>query len=438
MLGFLFRNGANSAKDEDLLNPNRRRVTIKETIQIALTLAYLECDAYSWKHGRSAEHGEVPLGLRPHIESAKRNFRQENASFLPNTDDFHNFLGHFPKFWKQRNRSVGELFRDLYPKNWQVDIANEVFVRPEILRAGFLPRDQPLVLSSDGNLARDYLISFGKNVLLRRNSPEASEIKELCSKVDKPVHEARFKQLQLLFLGECLPPSGDQALPNGIPDNRIETIFRMWAAFRVAEVGLQDLAHRWQGHSLNYQNCNANEWIDTILTEGSNTEKVNKIYTLASDVGLAVTLVQGAQAAFGIDSNRYSNGPPNNPNEIVNNLVTDFKSLKGKLLQRFEELKGIDDSMSLMLSDYAKSRLNGVVDSPLSSEADLVALVVPIPGIDFQGLPEKDIQAEDMQGRPVTVKTALKILRTAVGDDKVGNFLLDSLERLLRENPNSK
>jgi hypothetical protein len=330
------------------------------------------------------------------------------------------------------------LFRDLYPKNWQADIANEVFVRPEILRAGFLPRDQPLVLSSEGNLARDYLISFGKNVLLRRNSPEASEIKELCSKVDKPVHEARFKQLQLLFLGECLPPWGDKALPNGIQDNRIETIFRMWAAFRVAEGGLQDLAHRWNGHSLDYQNCNANEWINTILTEESNKEKVNKIYTLAADVGLAVTLVQGAQAAFGIDSNRYSDGPPNDPNQIVDNLVTDIKSLKEKLLQRFEELKGIDDSMSSILSDYAESRLNGLVDRPLSSDTDLVDLVVPIPGTDFRASSAKERKSENIQENPVTGKTALKILRTAVGDDKVGNFLLDSLEQLLREGPSGE
>jgi hypothetical protein len=437
MFGF-FRKAETTDGNEDGLNRNLI-TAIRENIQIALTLAYLECGAYRWIYQGSAGHGEVPLGLRPHIESAKRNFREENASFLPNTNDFNNFLGHFPKFWEQRNRCVGEWFRDLYPKKWQADLANEVFVRPEILRAGFLPRDQPLVLSSEGKLARVYLISFGKNALLRRNTHEASELEALCSKVDKPVHEARFKQLQLLFLGECLPPSGDQALPNGIPDNRIETIFRMWAAFRVAEVGLQDLAHRWQGYSHDYENCNVNGWIDTILTEESNKKKVNKIYTLAADVGLAVTLVQGAQAAFGIDSNRYSDAPPNNPNEILNNLVTDFESLKGKLLKRFEELKGIDGSMSLILSDYATtSRLNRVVDRPISSEAELFDLVVPIPGTDFRALPQEDIQAEDIQERPVTVKMALDILREAVRGDSVGTFLLDSLENLFNQAPSSK
>jgi len=212
----------------------------------------------------------------------------------------------------------------------------------------------------------------------------------------------------------------------------------MWAAFRVAEVGLQDLAARWQGFSLDCENCNVNQWINTILTEESNREKVNKIYSLAADVGLAVTLVQGAQAAFGIDSNRYSDGPPNDPNQIVDNLVTDIKSLKEKLLQRFEELKGIDDSMSSILSDYAESRLNGLVDRPLSSDTDLVDLVVPIPGTDFRASSAKERKSENIQENPVTGKTALKILRTAVGDDKVGNFLLDSLEQLLREGPSGE
>ena len=437
MLDFLFRNVGKSAGNEDLRNPNRKPLTIKETIQIALTLAYLEFSSfYHWEH-QDDRHSELPFGLMPHIKSAKRWFRTENDSLLQFIGD-HSFSAQFPNFWAQRNRSVGEFFRDLYPKNWKAALANEIFVQPEILRAGFLPRDQPLVLSSEGNLARDYLISFGRNVLLRQNAHEASEQAALCSKVDTPVHEAGFEQLQRLFLGECLPPSGDEALPNGIPDNRIETIFRMWAAFRVAEVGLQDLAHRWQGHSLNYQNCNANEWIDKILTQESNKEKVNKIYTLAADVGLAVTLAQGAKAAFGIDSSRYLDVPPNDPDEIVNNLVTDFESLKGKLLKRFEELKEIDGSMSSILSDYAESRLNGLVGRPLNSEAELVDLVIPIPGTDFPALQGTEIQSEITQNSPETVEAALKILRTAVGESQVGNFLLDSLEKLLNQAPNSK
>jgi|688.fasta_scaffold2710740_2 hypothetical protein len=55
MLG-LFRNGEKSARNEAGLNRNVR-TAIGENIQIALTLAYIECDAYRWIYQGSAEHG---------------------------------------------------------------------------------------------------------------------------------------------------------------------------------------------------------------------------------------------------------------------------------------------------------------------------------------------------------------------------------------------
>jgi hypothetical protein len=224
------------------------------------------------------------------------------------------------RFEQKRDHLVGTLFRQLYPDNWQAALANDVFVQPETLRADFLPQGQPPVLSTSGNAARSLIIAFGKGRLIRMDRMEQSKIEASCLDRDR-VHvcTANHDQLKRLFLGECSPPDYDQPLTHTeFTDNRIDTIFRMWAAFRVAEVGLSDLANRWQGYSLDYENCNANEWMSTILSGGgSNEEKVGEIYKLADDVGLAVTLVGGAKAAFGIES-QYSFDATEDIQQIVN------------------------------------------------------------------------------------------------------------------------
>jgi hypothetical protein len=229
---------------------------------------------------------------------------------------------------------------------------------------------------------------------------------------------------------------GDEPLSVEIPDNRIETILRMWAAFRVAEVGLQDLAARWQGHCHNYENGNANEWMGTILEGEPNRGTINQIYTLAGDVGLAVTLVQGAQAAFGFDSFRYLNSAPTAPNEIVDDLVEDIRLLGKKLEQRFTELKGFDSSMSQLLSDYRPTRLNVLADGPTSLTEGRWDLIFPPPRTETTlppSLQDSSTQAETTEQSPKTVEDALAILRQAVGDREVGKFLVDQLARLLSE-----